>query len=150
MSIITLMYGDLFESKADAIVNPINCVGVMGGGLALEFKNRYPEMFKVYVDLCKAGHLTPGTIYGHRPPSGPVVLNFPTKDHWKDPSLIKYIHEGLPELISTMRDMDLKSVAIPALGCGLGGLNWADVEPVIRKAFKDTDLEVHLYPPYNS
>lgn len=132
--------------QVDAIVNPVNTVGVMGAGLALQFKRKYPANFLAYQRACASGTLLLGTVHvwqvGHvRPLSqvGPAhlryVINFPTKAHWRDASRLVDIEAGLVALVMQVRELQLKSVAIPQLGCGLGGLNWSDVRPRIERAF---------------
>lgn len=139
----------IFESGAEALVCPVNCVGVMGAGLAKEFKKRFPQIMSIYkgaADACllKIGQTSsyPKHIYG-----AGIVL-FPTKDHWRHPSEMEYIRQGLLELLSAVKALGFTSIAIPALGCGLGGLDWNVVRPLIEEAFKDLpDVRVMLYPP---
>lgn len=125
--------GSLFDSGAQALVNATNCVGVMGGGIALAFKNKFPKMFDVYQYKCDRALLHPGDVDVWIENIDPVlaVLNFPTKDHYKDPSELRYIYSGLEDLINKVQDYHFKSVAIPALGCGLGGLDWVDVKKAL-------------------
>ena len=152
--------GDMFESGADALVNPTNCVGVMGKGLAKEFKRRFPEMFKEYKDLCDDGLILPGEVcsltVGDIPPR--FVFNFPTKKHWRDPSQLSYIEAGLVSLKNLTRyvsdrsirngEPPVQSVAIPAVGCGLGGLDWAVVRPMIEAEFANVvDFQVWVFEP---
>lgn len=126
---------NLFDSDAQALVNAVNCVGVMGGGIALEFKNRYPDMYRVYRDHCNHGLIAPGVVVSHRVgnPGNATrwVLNFPTKDDWRDPSLLSYVIKGYTRLLDRVDVLGIKSVAIPALGCGLGGLEWDEVGPIL-------------------
>jgi O-acetyl-ADP-ribose deacetylase (regulator of RNase III) len=146
--VIELRKGDLFESGCQALVNPVNCVGVMGGGLALEFKTRFPQMFVEYKLACRDGNLRPGTLHVWKD-GGPYVINFPTKDDWRNPSKMEYVCEGLEALDAVLRDRDIRSVAIPALGCGLGGLPWDEVRKAVTE-FADRkwhDRLVALYEP---
>lgn len=143
--------GDLFESKAEAIVNAVNCVGVMGKSLALQFKKRFPDNFKMYQNACSIGELRPGTVLIHdngKMASPRWIGNFPTKDHWRQPSKIDYIDSGLVALVSAIQQHKISSIAIPPLGCGLGGLNWADVRPRIFAALSPIrELTVAIYEP---
>ncbi len=131
--------GDMFDEPTEAIVNTVNCVGVMGKGVALEFKRRWPENFKAYKRLCDDKRLSPGKVFvfdnynildegKHR-----YLINFPTKDHWRSRSKIEYVEEGLDDLVRQVRELDIKSVALPPLGCGNGGLDWAEVQPLIEE-----------------
>lgn len=127
---ITVGKGSIFDSDADAIVNAVNCVGVMGAGLAKAFKYKFPHMVEQYEVKCKLGLLRPGQLDIYVIDSTPkYIINFPTKDDWKDPSLMEYIYDGISALHYEVFKWKMKSVAIPALGCGLGGLDWKDVKP---------------------
>lgn len=124
--------GSIFDSDADAIVNAVNCVGVMGAGLAKAFKDRYPHMNEQYEVKCKLGLLKPGMLDVYIVDSSPkYIINFPTKNDWRSPSLMEYIYDGVSALHYEVWRWNIKSVAIPALGCGLGGLDWKDVKPVL-------------------
>lgn len=142
--------GSIFNSNAEAIVNAVNCVGVMGAGLAKAFKDRYPLMYEQYALKCSLGLIRPGKmdlyiLDANRPK---YIINFPSKDHWKDPSHLKYIRLGRYELINAVKDWKIKSVAIPALGCGLGGLNWEEVKPILEDLnFYLPDVNWILYDP---
>lgn len=131
--------GDMFEQPAEAIVNTVNCVGVMGKGVALEFKRRWPANFRAYKRLCDAGKLAPGRLFvfenndvlaeaNHR-----FLINFPTKQHWRAPSKIEYIDSGLDAFVREIRRLAIKSVVLPPLGCGNGGLKWSDVRPLMEQ-----------------
>jgi len=134
---ITVGKGSIFDSGADAIVNAVNCVGVMGAGLAKVFKEKYPHMNEQYEVKCRLGLLRPGILDIYVIDSTPkYIINFPTKDHWKNPSEINYIHSGIAELLFISWKWKLNSVAIPALGCGLGGLDWKDVKPSLMNMDK--------------
>lgn len=120
---VRFVRGDLFRSSAQTLTNPIDCDGVMGGGLALEYRRRFPVMFQDYVHRCRRGEVRIGRPYvWHSISGGPSVLNFPTKDDWKDPSRLEYIEPGLCYLVAHCQEMEVTSLALPALGCGLGGL----------------------------
>lgn len=132
-----IIQGNIFDCGADALVNPVNCVGVMGKGLALAFKARFPQMFGSYVHACRQGHLRIGSIHVHD--FGPhhqnprFVLNFPTKYHWRDRSEIQYIFLGLQSLSREIETLGIQDIALPALGCGLGGLDFSRVSAVIEQ-----------------
>jgi len=143
---IKLSYDDIFDSEADTLTNTINIVGVMGKGLALEFKQRYPDMFKDYKSRCNNGLVIMGEPYLYKD-KVIKVLNFPTKNHWRDKSNIKDIEKGLAFLSSNYKDMDIKSLALPPLGCGLGGLNWKDVRPLVYKYLDNLEIDVIVYEP---
>lgn len=148
MTIFEIKHGSIFDSECEALVNPVNCVGVMGAGLALEFKKRFPGMFKSYIKDCDSGNLKIGHITVYIGLDYPAVVNFPTKNHWKQKSKIEYIEQGLNALVDLMKNGFPESIAIPALGCGLGGLDWVDVERLIRLKLDGIDgLRVELYPP---
>ena len=136
--------GDLFSSGVEVLVDPVNCVGVPGAGLALAFKRRYPRATKEYIDACHRGLLFPGSVLvvaSQRPPVKAICF-FPTKADWRDPSKIEYVIGGLKTLASAMLasrgDLGLpggiQSIAIPALGCGFGGLEWPAVKAEIERA----------------
>lgn len=127
---IEFVKGDLFESDCDVFVNTVNCAGAMGKGIAKEFKRFYPEMFKEYKLLCDSNQIRPGSVHLWRNPSNNPkwILNFPTKDHWKGDSKKEYIIEGLRALKSKIVENKIKSIAIPALGCGNGDLDWNEVK----------------------
>ncbi len=141
--------GSIFDSHADALVNPVNTVGVMGAGLALEFKRRFPDNFKVYSDLCRVGLLKVGEVHMYMTEcEDPAwIVNFPTKKHWKDPSLIEYIDSGLANLSDMLETFEVGIVAIPALGCGLGGLGFDVVSASIERVFSDSKIKAIVFPP---
>lgn len=137
-AMIQILRGDLLAAEAEALVNPVNCVGVMGAGLALQFKLAYPENFEAYRAACAAGQVQPGTMFVH--PTGLIVrprwiVNFPTKRHWRDAARLEDIVAGLQALAQEVQCRDIRSIAVPALGCGLGGLRWVEVRPCIESAF---------------
>lgn len=147
---ITTAHGNLLTDPAEALVNTVNCAGVMGKGIALQFKQAFPENFKAYEKACKASRVKLGEvlIYETGALVGPkYILNFPTKGHWKNPSRIEDIQSGLKDLVTKVRQLNIQSIAIPPLGCGLGGLRWEDVQPLIVAALKGLPVEVRLYAP---
>jgi O-acetyl-ADP-ribose deacetylase (regulator of RNase III) len=148
---ITLTRGNLLEDKVEAIVNTVNCVGVMGKGIALQFKQAFPENFKVYARACKKNEVRQGKMFIFSTDSfvnPKYIFNFPTKNHWRGKSKIKDVETGLADLAEEIRRLKIKSIAIPPLGCGYGGLKWADVRHLIENTFKDLpEVEVHLYEP---
>jgi O-acetyl-ADP-ribose deacetylase (regulator of RNase III) len=150
--VIKLTQGDLLkQDDVDAIVNTVNCVGVMGKGIALQFKNKWPANFTAYAAACKAGQVRPGSMLvfdsgGLVKPN--FIINFPTKDHWRGASKIEFIHDGLVDLVAQVKRLGIRSIAVPPLGCGNGGLDWADVRPLIEAAFETLpDVEVRLFEP---
>ncbi|MCQ8104204.1 macro domain-containing protein [Methylomonas sp. SURF-2] len=154
MSVSTVQ-GDLLKQlDVDAIVNTVNCVGVMGKGIALQFKKKWPDNFKLYAEACKAGLVKPGQMFIYDAgllATPKFIINFPTKDHWRRRSHIEFIQDGLVDLIAQIEARQITSIAIPPLGCGNGGLNWSDVKPLIEKAFaKLPDVDVRLFEPAGS
>lgn len=150
MTITMVKNQDIFESKAKVLVNPVNCVGVMGKGLALQFKQRFPQNYKEYRKFCDRDEFKVGNLIIFGPENNKIIINFPTKVHWRDSSRYEYIELGLQKLVTYdgFKRYDIKSIAIPPLGCGLGGLDWNKVKPMIIEAFKDLpDIEVILYEP---
>lgn len=150
---ITILQGNIFDSKAKALVNPINCHGVSGAGLALEFARRFPinDIFLHNMVECgkiRLGEVLPFYRYGVKDKLT-IILNFPTKWHWTNKSSMKDIDKGLDSLKSFLLVESVESVAIPALGCGLGGLNWKLVRDLTVSKFEDCDFEirVELYAP---
>ena len=143
--------GDVLKSDAEAWVNTVNCVGVMGRGIALQFKKKFPDNFAAYKRACDAHELTLGNVLVFD--TGKMfhpryIINFPTKNHWRAKSRIEDIATGLEALVAVVKDRSIKSVAIPPLGCGLGGLDWADVRPLILRAFEElTDVQVAVFEP---
>lgn len=148
---IRLAHGDILRAEAEALVNTVNCVGVMGRGVALQFKKAYPANFKSYRAACDQGLVTPGAMHVYetgRLDSPRVIINFPTKRHWRAKSRLEDIEKGLVALVSVVRDRGLRSIAIPPLGCGLGGLDWHVVRPAIERAMAQLpDVEVLLFEP---
>lgn len=147
---IRFVRGDIVDSQAEALVNTVNTVGVMGKGVALRFKQRFPENYRFYREACERGEVTPGKVLVFRTEclQPRYIINFPTKRHWRQKSRIEDIVAGLQDLVQRVRDLGICSIAIPALGCGHGGLRWADVRPLIENAFASLpDVHVEVYEP---
>lgn len=149
---ITVTKGDLLKENVDAIINTVNCVGVMGKGIALQFKQKWPENYKAYAKACKENQVHTGQMFVH--PLGQFagkpyfIINFPTKAHWRSPSKLEFIVDGLNDLVRVIRENKIKSIAMPPLGCGNGGLDWSIVRPLIEQAMSEVpDVEVHLFEP---
>ena len=146
--------GNLLESGAEAIVNTVNCVGVMGRGIALQFKKQFPENFKFYEAACKRDKIVPGKmlVYETGTFSNPkYIVNFPTKRHWRGVSRVEDIKAGLDDLVSVIETLHISTVAVPPLGCGLGGLDWKEVKLLIEAAFaKLPDVQAEIFEPGNA
>lgn len=141
---IEYIEGDIFESPAQVIVNTVNTVGVMGKGLALSFKERYPQMYEKYKMACEKHLLTVGKLMliyevDH------WLLMFPTKENWRNPSKLEYIEKGLMKFVQTYAEKNITSIAFPRLGCGNGELNWADVKPLMERYLKKLPIDVYIY-----
>jgi len=143
--------GNIMDSSAEALVNTVNTVGVMGKGVALQFKQAFPHNFELYKNACITGQLTTGKIFavkdsellmGER-----LIINFPTKQHWKMPSKYEYVDSGLTALVAYLKDHPLKSLAMPALGCGNGGLEWNKVRPMIEQYLSALNMSIWVYEP---
>lgn len=143
--------GDIFTSEAEALVNTVNCVGVMGRGVALQFKNHYPENFKVYQQACENKQVKTGQMFVFETGSlmSPKwIINFPTKRHWRGKSHIEDIDAGLTDLVKVIREKRIQSIAIPPLGAGLGGLDWLRVRQLIEtKLAQLKDIDIEVYEP---
>jgi O-acetyl-ADP-ribose deacetylase (regulator of RNase III) len=150
-AMITEAEGNLLDADVDALVNTVNTVGVMGKGIALQFRRAYPDMFAAYQRAVKAGEVELGRmhVWPTESMTGPrYLINFPTKGHWRARSRMADIERGLQDLIRVVRELGLRSIALPPLGCGNGGLDWREVEPRIRAAAADlVDVDVVIYPP---
>jgi O-acetyl-ADP-ribose deacetylase (regulator of RNase III) len=148
---IRVAHGNLLDADVEALVNTVNTVGVMGKGIALQFKRAYPAMFKAYARAAKTGQIALGQMHVWETGQldGPrVIVNFPTKGHWKSGSKLADIERGLDALVEVIASHGIRSIAVPPLGCGNGGLRWADVEPLIqRKLGQLPGVEVLVYPP---
>jgi len=148
---ITFSKGDLLQSGAEAVINTINCVGVMGKGIALQFKQAFPRNYDAYRRACDAGEVRLGEMFVFD--TGSMInprwiINFPTKGHWKAKSRLSDIETGLEDLKRVILENGIRSIAVPPLGCGNGGLDWAEVEPVIRRALGDlNEVDVRLFAP---
>ncbi len=146
--------GNFFDFDADIRVNTVNCVGVMGKGVALAFKQHYPDMFRHYVRQCKSGEIRPGRpavwLHSDMISKDIEIVNFPTKDDWKNPSEYSYVEDGLVWLASYLREKQGRVVTLPALGCGNGGLEWSRVKSLIEKYLKDSPAEILVFEPSNS
>ena len=149
---VHLTQGDLLaRDNVDAIVNTVNCVGVMGKGIALQFKNKWPANFKAYKAACDAGEVRLGRMFvfdsgGLLKPN--FIINFPTKDHWRGKSDLESIRTGLEDLVQVIQRHQIRSIALPPLGCGNGGLDWEDVRPLLEAAFaRIPSVEVFLFAP---
>jgi O-acetyl-ADP-ribose deacetylase (regulator of RNase III) len=148
---LELVTGNLLEAETEALVNTVNTEGVMGKGIALQFKKKYPDMSEAYQRACKDGLVQPGRmhVYERREMTNPrYIINFPTKRNWRSPSRIEDIKTGLTALVEEIRKRNIKSIALPPLGCGNCGLDRSEVFPAIRNAMADlTDVRLLVYPP---
>lgn len=148
---ISYMTGNLLEADTEALVNAVNTVGVMGKGLALQFKQTFPENYRAYAAACKRGDVRAGEMFvteAQTPEGRRLIINFPTKRDWRSKSKIEDIEAGLDALVSEIRARSIRSIALPALGCGLGGLDWEAVGPLIESAFaRLPDVRVLVYLP---
>jgi O-acetyl-ADP-ribose deacetylase (regulator of RNase III) len=148
---VELTQGNILKAEAEALVNTVNCVGFMGKGIALQFKKAYPDNFESYRKACAAGEVQPGRmhIFELRSMLNPkYVINFPTKRDWRANSRYEDIEAGLSALVSDVRRLGIASIAVPPLGCGLGGLDWKRVRPMIEGAFAELPtVRVLLYQP---
>lgn len=145
MAIITEINGNLFESTCKVLVNTVNCVGVMGKGIAFEFKHRFPDMYESYAELCKRKLIRPGFLHLWTK-STPWILNFPTKSHWRFPSKIEYVESGLIKFAQTYKIKGISSIAFPTLGTHSGGLSWPIVKELMYKHLNSLDnIEIEIY-----
>lgn len=144
--------GDILSEDAEAIVNTVNCVGIMGRGIALQFKNAFPGNFEAYAEACRRGEVQPGQMFVYE--TGQLtfpryIVNFPTKRHWRGKSRMEDINTGLEALAEKIRELGIRSIAIPPLGAGLGGLDWKDVRPRIERALGVFgDVKVVVFEPF--
>lgn len=137
--------GDLFESDCRVLVNAVNCVGVAGAGLALQFKRHFPEQVNEYVAFCRAGRMRPGVVHDAALPDGRRIVSVPTKRHWRDHSSLDDVAVGLRALALYCRETGMESIAVPALGCGLGGLPQVQVAREIKRTLSDLSCRVDVY-----
>ena len=144
------LIGDLFESRAQTLVNTVNCVGVMGKGVAEQFKLRFPDMFADYKIRTDNKNVRLGEPYLYRDFSDRQIVNFPTKDHWRSPSRLADIERGLDYLANHISQWNISSIALPPLGCGNGGLEWSEVGPLIYSKLHNLPIEVSVYAPYGT
>jgi O-acetyl-ADP-ribose deacetylase (regulator of RNase III)/uncharacterized protein YwgA len=144
------LIGDMFASEAQTLVNTVNCVGIMGKGVALEFKKRFPRMAKDYVARCEAKMVRLGEPYLYADGSGTNILNFPTKGHWRSSSRLADIEKGLDHLAANFESWGVTSLALPPLGCGNGGLPWSEVGPLIYAKLHQLPISIELYAPYGT
>jgi len=147
---VKVLRGDIFQSSAQTLVNTVNCVGVMGKGLALEFKKRFPEMYEDYVERCRRGAVKLGEPYLFRRLMPPWILNFPTKGHWRSVSRLEDIVRGLEYLEEHYEEWGLTSLAVPALGCQQGQLEWRAVGPTLYRHLSRLTIPVELYAPWGT
>ncbi|MEU4470262.1 macro domain-containing protein [Micromonospora sp. NPDC023888] len=148
---IIAAHGNLMTADAEALVNAVNTVGVMGKGIALQFKRAYPANYAAYRTACAAKEIKLGQMFlfdSARPGPGRYVINFPTKGHWRTSSKVADVQAGLLDLVRVVRAHGISSVAVPALGCGNGGLDWDEIRPLIERAFAALpDVRVLVFPP---
>lgn len=147
---IQVKIGNIFDSNTETLVNTVNCVGVMGKGIAAEFKKQFPDMFVAYKKLCGAKLVKLGEPYLYRDLLGNSIVNFPTKNHWRSPSRLGDIEAGLDHFINHYEEWEITSVAFPPLGCGNGGLEWVDVGPLMYEKLTVLKVPVELYAPYGT
>ena len=142
--------GDILGSNAQTLVNTVNCVGVMGKGIALKFKEQFPDMFNDYVERCNRNEVRLGKPYLFKRLTPPWILNFPTKGHWRSVSRIEDIVKGLKYLLQHYKEWGITSLAVPPLGCGQGQLEWNIVGPTLYRYLNQLDIPVELYAPYGT
>lgn len=139
--------GNLLDSDATAIVNTVNCIGASGKGIALEFKKKYPKETLIYKKACQQDIVKTGRMFVVPIENNRWIINFPTKQHWRNESKLEWIKDGLDDLHTLLKNSKLESIAIPPLGCGLGKLDWNIVKPLIINKLSDLDTTVYLYEP---
>jgi ribA/ribD-fused uncharacterized protein len=151
MSLEFVSHGDMFTYPGINIrVNPVNCAGAMGAGLAKQFREHYPDMMEAYTKMCLFYTITPGSVHEYITRDGSIVMLFATKDNWRDKSKYKYITDGLEDLrkiIAKKYNSEKYMIGLPALGCGLGGLDWDKVKPMIQNALKGFDTKIIVFEP---
>jgi len=145
---LTLTTGNILNSKAEALVNTVNCEGFMGKGLAYQFKKQYPKTNESYIHACKNKELTPNKLHSNLE-SGKLIVNFPTKNKWREKSKVEYIHGGMESLVNLIKSNNIKSIAIPPLGSGNGGLHWAEVKQIVLEYIDPLvkDVDIYIYEP---
>jgi len=144
--------GNIFNEKVEALVNTVNCVGVMGKGIALQFKKKFPQNYLAYKKACQEKQVKIGKMFVYKLQlfgNPKYIINFPTKRHWKEKSKLEYIGVGLKDLVTTINKFKIKSIAIPPLGCGLGGLDWKLVKGLLEEELKPVKdkLEIIIFTP---
>jgi len=144
------LIGDLFASRAQTLVNTVNCVGVMGKGVAEQFKMRFPAMFEDYKSRTDSKAVRPGEPYLYQVSAGTQIVNFPTKAHWRSPSRLADIERGLDYLAAHAAEWGITSLALPPLGCGNGGLEWSEVGPLIWSKLHKLAIDIEVYAPYGT
>ena len=147
---IKAFIGDMFASDMQTIVNTVNCVGIMGKGIAQIFKKQYPDMFEDYADRCARGEVRLGEPYHYKDLTGISIVNFPTKGHWRAATRLDDVEAGLDYFVKHFRAWGITSVAFPPLGCGNGGLEWATVGPLMYYKLKGLEIPVELYAPFGT
>jgi O-acetyl-ADP-ribose deacetylase (regulator of RNase III)/uncharacterized protein YwgA len=147
---IRALIGNLFASDMQTIVNTVNCVGIMGKGIAQIFKKEYPAMFEDYAERCQRGEVRLGEPYHYKDLAGASIVNFPTKGHWRAATRLEDVESGLDYFVKHFREWGITSVAFPPLGCGNGGLEWATVGPLMYSKLKGLGIPVELYAPYGT
>jgi len=154
MSKIEFKAGDILQADAEALVNAVNCVGIMGRGIAFQFKNAFPANFKAYEAACAREEVQPGRIFVFETgylANPKYIINFPTKRHWRDKSRMEDIDSGLKALADAITKHGIRLIAIPALGSGLGGLQWGEVRPRIEDSLGHLEhVRVMVFEPYSS
>jgi len=135
---------DLFTSPAQTLINTVNTIGIMGKGIAKAFKERYPEMFRLYREYCEKGEFQTGNLMLWRGPDR-WVLNFPTKTTWRLPSEIEYIESGLRRFVETYEELGVTSASFPPLGCGNGNLDWHEVKPIMERYLKNVQIPIYIH-----
>lgn len=148
---ITYLSGNILESKTQALVNTVNTEGVMGKGIALQFKKAFPSNFKAYAEACKQGDIEVGKLFVTRDSNlntgEKIIINFPTKKQWRKPSEYAFIEDGLDDLVRVVAEYDIRSIAIPPLGAGNGGLEWEKVKRIITAKLSHLDIDILVYEP---
>ena len=145
---IEYVQGDILDAQTEAIVNPVNCVGVSGAGLALQFRDRFPTAQRLYREACEKGVMELGRMFVVETNGQfPYVIYFPTKKHWKDKSKLDDIIAGLEDLARVIEAYNVRSISLPALGCGLGGLLWEDVKVEIENVLGGLITDIKVYEP---
>jgi len=147
---IRIVKGDLLRSSMHTFVNTVNCVGVMGKGIALAFKREYPEMFRDYSIRCKNNQVTLGRPYQYCISRDRIIINFPTKNHWRECSILSNVEEGLDYLVKNIEAWGVKSLAVPPLGCGNGKLSWEIVYPLLYRYLSRLNIPIEIYAPHEA